>query len=109
LQGWSPLGVAEAEWPTTRPPLPQTAAVGPGASCAYGQSGAVLFLANTWGGAAVRDACMVPSGKAIFFPILNFFFSDTGVAPSMQLSDAELMETVNGELDGVPVSGLSAV
>jgi hypothetical protein len=38
--------------------------------CTAGQSGAVWFLAGTFGGEAVRT-CSVQQGKALFFPIIN--------------------------------------
>src|ERR1700722_5021661 len=40
-----------------------------GANCTYGQSGDVFFLAGTGTGTVVRKQCIVPAGKAIFFPI----------------------------------------
>jgi hypothetical protein len=63
-----------AEWwkyvlgfPADTNPLADTS----GANCAAGQSGPVFFLVGTTGGAAVRDDCTVPVGKAILFPIIN--------------------------------------
>jgi len=41
-----------------------------GEHCAEGQSGSVWFLAGTLGGYAERN-CTVPTGKMLFFPILN--------------------------------------
>ena len=79
-----------------------------GAFCADGQSGDVFFLAGTLGGAVVRDKCVVPKGKAIFFPILSFSADNAGLPPGMQLSDADLMAYMKTQLDGIPVSGLSA-
>jgi hypothetical protein len=79
-----------------------------GANCGYGQSGDVFFLAGTSGGTAVRDQCVVPAGKAIFFPILSFSADNGGVPASMQLSPTALQGVVQTEVDGVPVSGLSA-
>jgi len=42
-----------------------------GANCGDGQSGPVFFLVGTTGGPAVRNDCVVPVGKSIFFPIIN--------------------------------------
>jgi hypothetical protein len=44
-----------------------------GAQCGAGQSGPVWFLGGVFNvtGSAVRDECTVPSGKSLFFPILN--------------------------------------
>jgi hypothetical protein len=79
-----------------------------GKQCGYGQSGDVFFLVGTAGGKAVRDKCVVPAGKAIFFPILNFTDDNGGIPASKQVSDADLKGTVQSELDAVPVDKLSA-
>src|SRR3954453_11906827 len=42
-----------------------------GASCGAGQSGSVWFLAGSFAGRTVVRNCTIPTGKAIFFPILN--------------------------------------
>lgn len=38
--------------------------------CTRGQKGKIWFLAGTFGGTAERE-CTIPSGKALFFPIVN--------------------------------------
>jgi len=43
-----------------------------GADCGVGQSGPVFFLVGTTGGKAVRNRCVVPTGKSVFFPVINF-------------------------------------
>jgi hypothetical protein len=43
-----------------------------GAGCRTGQSGHVFFLVGTNGsGSIVRTACTVPTGHALFFPLVN--------------------------------------
>jgi hypothetical protein len=79
-----------------------------GEHCAYGQSGDVFFLTGTQGGVAVRDKCVVPAGKAIFFPIVTFSGDNAGVPAGMTLPDAGLIGYVQSQLNGVPVAGLSA-
>jgi hypothetical protein len=83
-----------------------------GEHCTYGQptasSGDVFFLAGTTGGTVVRDKCVVPSGKALFFPIVTYTADNGGLPPSMVQPDSKLMATVQSQMDGVPVSGLSA-
>jgi hypothetical protein len=45
-----------------------------GAGCGVDQSGPVFFLVGTNGsGLATRDGCTVPTGKALFFPLINTF------------------------------------
>ena len=41
-----------------------------GENCGQGQTGNVWFLAGTFGGPATRT-CTIPTGKGIFFPVLN--------------------------------------
>ena len=79
-----------------------------GEQCGYGQSGDVFYLAGTNAGSVVRDKCSVPSGSAIFFPILSISADNGGVDPAKQLSDADLQGYVQTALDTVPISGLSA-
>jgi hypothetical protein len=50
----------------------------------------------------------VPSGKAILVPILSVSADNAGVPAAMQLAPSALVETVQEELDSVPVSALSA-
>jgi hypothetical protein len=78
-----------------------------GEDCAHGQSGEVFFLAGTSAGVAVRDECTVPSGKAIYFPIVTFTADNAGIPPDQQLSNAELKEIVRSLLDEVPVEQLA--
>ena len=42
-----------------------------GANCNFGQAGPVFFLTSTFGGSGVRNECIVPAGKILFFPLLN--------------------------------------
>jgi hypothetical protein len=67
-------GEWSAEWwqwalsiPAANSPISDTT----GANCTQRQSGPVFYLAGTSGGHAVTRKCTVPTGKALFFPILN--------------------------------------
>jgi hypothetical protein len=77
-----------------------------GASCGYGQSGDVFFFAGDSGGVLVRNACDVPQGKAILFPIVTFSADNGGVPPAQQLTPTALAQVVQTQLDGV--TGLEA-
>jgi hypothetical protein len=79
-----------------------------GSHCTDGQSGDVFFLAGTQGGKIERDKCAVPSGKAIFFPIINPTADNEGVPTAMQLTPSGLMGYVQTQMEGVAVSSLSA-
>ena len=80
-----------------------------GSLCAQGQHGKIWFLAGNFGGATTRT-CTVPSGKALFFPILNTLWwapedADTAAAlrvlanSQIEVPDVVLSVTV----DGVPI------
>jgi len=40
--------------------------------CAAGQSGSVRFLAGTAGQGPITRSCTIPTGKALFFPIISY-------------------------------------
>ena len=68
-----------------------------GANCTDGQSGPVFFLVGTTGGAAVRDDCVVPVGKAILFPIINVI----SAVPEDSTNADELISLVTWYFDHV--------
>jgi hypothetical protein len=63
-----------------------------GANCARYQDpdAAVFHLAGNYGGVTVRDECVVPAGKPLFFPLLNSNGDNAGVPDEMTLPDSEL-------------------
>jgi len=63
------------ETPASENPLTDTT----GQFAAVNQSGRVWFLAGNSGGTTVRTIT-VPSGKALFFPIVNVFDAEDGIA-----------------------------
>jgi len=87
-----------------------------GADCGAGQSGPVWFLGGIFNntGTANRTQCVVPSGKALFFPIVNAEWDN--FCPIASMSDAELRQFVTDamddatnmscEIDGTPVQNL---
>jgi hypothetical protein len=58
------------QWAYSIPAAMSPVADPTGEFAAVGQSGPVWFLAGNFGGATVRSAA-VPTGKALFFPIIN--------------------------------------
>jgi hypothetical protein len=80
-----------------------------GAQCAEGQDGSsgVFFLVGDTGG-AVERSCTVPSGLALFFPIINFAADNAGVPPAQQVDDAGLISTLNTDMAGVVTTDLHA-
>lgn len=58
------------ETPTSVNPVLDTT----GEHCAEGQTGRVWFLAGTFGNDTVERSCTVPTGTALFFPLINAFY-----------------------------------
>ena len=69
------LNVAWFQWILSQPRIGNPGFDPTGANCASGQSGDVWFLAGSFNQTLVERTCTIPSGKAIFFPILNSFTS----------------------------------
>lgn len=59
-----------------------------GENASVGQSGPVWFLAGNFGGTTVRE-CVVPEGKALLFPLLNYFWVTTPSDPPMTLEEIQ--------------------
>ena len=89
-----------------------------GASCAARQHGLVFFLVGGFGDAAIeRDACTVPFGRLLFFPLVNavdvhvpaFDDLDTPeeIWDDLQTTLGFRVDTVFASVDGVPVRNLS--
>ncbi len=82
-----------------------------GASAGAGQSGPVWFLAGNFGGETVRNIT-VPSGKSLFFPVVNSFFirtepeEPTDVAGIRPILLGFLPPTYACEIDGRSVQDL---
>jgi hypothetical protein len=75
-----------------------------GASCTYGQTEDVFFLAGNFAGeSVVRDECVIPEGKAIFFPIVSLSNDNGGVPEDLQSSPEELEELAQNWVDDLPV------
>ena len=68
-----------------------------GENCDLGQSGAVWFLASTFGFGEWERECEVPAGKALFFPIVPAVFW----APEDGLTEAAVRAGANASMDGV--------
>jgi hypothetical protein len=53
-----------------------------GSACASEQQGNTWFLAGTAGGAVERE-CTIPAGKAMFFPLVNYWLSPSAATYEM--------------------------
>jgi len=79
-----------------------------GANCDAGQSGKVWFLAGAFTtevpenefATIIRESCSVPTGKAIFFPIINIECSTIEQAPFGGQTPEELTSCAKGFVEG---------
>lgn len=72
-QGYAELAASWTEWAMAIPLSSNPIADPDGSFATIGQSGKVWFLAGTFDGAATRTVT-IPTGRALFFPIVNFFW-----------------------------------
>ncbi len=83
-----------------------------GEHCAEGQTGRVWFLAGTFfGNGTVERSCTVPTGTALFFPLINAFYGAFLNDPPETLTEeflrAQVVCTnvvVAAEIDGIAVN-----
>lgn len=74
--GYDELATGWTEWAMSIPLATSPILDEDGSYAAIGQSGPVWYLAGTFGGAVTRTIT-VPSGKALFFPVANYFWVNT--------------------------------
>jgi len=89
-------------WTSTAPPeCVDPITDSSGASCALYQAAdsPVFFLVGNFGGVSIRDECVVPAGKNLFFPLLSTSGDNAGVPEDMQLPPADLQNFVEGSYD----------
>jgi hypothetical protein len=60
--------------------------------CSLGQSGSVWFLAGTSGQGRVTRSCTIPTGTALFFPIINYINDYPCPDPSFQPAPGQTLE-----------------
>jgi hypothetical protein len=73
-RGYDELAANWMEWAISIPASTNPIIDTTGGYAALGQSGKVWFLAGTGGGPAVTRSITVPSGAALFFPIVNSYW-----------------------------------
>jgi hypothetical protein len=118
----SPYGQSYADWAVAwwqwavSFPLDESPVTDPTGDLAdLGQSGPVWFLAGTFGGSAERTVT-VPSGKALFFPLVNImgaFIPEPGEEPPTEEELREILDfffglgyTIECTIDGVALTDL---
>ncbi len=122
----TPFGKTYAQWseawwqwcfslPITANPLFDTA------DCSAAQAGSVWFLGGNFTGTPVTRNCTVPTGTALFFPILNNEADNTDCSNGQMISDnltedffrgflranMDRAENLSCIIDGVAVAGLT--
>jgi hypothetical protein len=75
-KGYDELAAGWLEWAMAAPASTNPILDTDGSYGAMGQSGKVWYLAGTTGGTATRSLT-VPTGTALFFPIVNYFWVNT--------------------------------
>ena len=82
-----------------------------GQHCAEGQMGHVWFLAGTFGTVPVVRTCTIPTGTALFFPLINSlyaaFLNDPPATRTEDYVRSQVACTdvsISAEINGVPVS-----
>ena len=60
--------------------------------CGLGQSGSVWFLAGTVGQGPVTRSCTIPTGKALFFPIITYLNDYPCPDPNFQPPPGQTLE-----------------
>jgi len=84
-------------WTSTAPPEcvnPITDATGEGCALYQDPDSPVFFLVGNFGGVTLRDACVVPADKYLFFPLLDTTGDNAGVPEDMLLPEADLKNYV---------------
>lgn len=96
-------------WTSTAPPEcvnPVTDATGESCTLYQDADSPVFFLVGNFGGVTLRDACVVPAGKTLFFPVVNTTGDNAGVPEDMLLSDADLQNFVEASYDAMEPESL---
>lgn len=86
-----------------------------GAAAANGQQGDIWFLAGTPGGAPVTRNVVIPPGKSLFFPVVNYvYIHNLKEDPKNKDQRAMIGGVIDAvanlacEIDGKPVNNLAA-
>ena len=104
------------QWALSAPAPVNPLADTTGEDCAVGQTGRVWFLAGTLGSGTVVRTCTVPTGSALFVPVLNSAFIATEPEETEDLAHQQVTDRVNSydtsllsvTIDGRSLRDLSA-
>jgi len=83
--------------------------------CSYGQSGQVWFLAGANASGIWERSCTIPTGTALFLPVLNGWADNVAVSPPLTVEQLEQLAAsfadateLHASIDGRPVKNLFA-
>jgi hypothetical protein len=107
-KSYSEWGALWWKWQLGLPATDHPAFDTDGTKCGAGQSGKVFFLTGTQVNevpdnllaTVVRESCIVPTGKAIFFPILNIECSTVEAEPFHGETTDELLKCAKSFIEG---------
>ena len=104
------------QWALTQPTATNPILDPTGEHCADRQSGHVWFLAGSFGGQVTRH-CTIPTGTALFFPVINFVWCAFPDDPPEERTEEFLRSRANAEaaaatdltatIDGVAVADIT--
>jgi hypothetical protein len=79
-----------------------------GEDCALNQDADsdVFYLVGNQTGVSVRDKCVVPADKALFFPLINVWADNAGVPTDMLYSEEEIKSYIQDKFDGMDAKTL---
>ena len=75
-----------------------------GADCQGGQTGSVWFLHGEFGGGEAEHSCRLPTGTALFFPVINNAYAAFLNDPPEQRTEAFVREHAACSADSISVS-----
>jgi hypothetical protein len=79
-----------------------------GELCTLGQDpdSEVFYLAGTWGSTVTRTECVVPEGKALFFPLVSSSTDNGGVPKENWETDEQLQTRLQADFENIPTGEL---
>jgi hypothetical protein len=102
------------QWASSFPSETSPIADRTGERCGAGQSGPVWFLAGAFGSALVQRLCIVPRGKYLFFPLINYVvfpYRDSPLTCAQATENAKEMTdsptVLVAEIDGIKIPDLA--
>ena len=68
-----------------------------GVNCSVNQHGAVWYLAGGYGSSLIHRKCTVPSGKYLFFPVINMLYSPSNSSNATTCASVKKNASINNQ------------